>query len=422
MRGVYGAALLLALVVAGAAARAAPLQGRATTDRPDDVAGPQLHAIYVVPSDGTDEGFDTSGDIQEDVLAAQSWLYRQTGRTRILRLDTYQGRLDVTFFRSARSRAQLSGDYGETYRLLRSELGAAGFASGEKVYAAYLGAVPAPPDIAGTAAVGSRFGLIWLDHRYAKITLLHETLHALGFVPGCSPHSSGFHATDGTAQEYDLMAGRHDLREIVLDVGRDDYYGAGIAGCLDLATNSLLREAPPRPATLRIEVARPREFSYRIGGSVYVSAHGTCSPGFLDEDCRSDWLDGAEVELEANWSKVGSATRFLGWSGDCSGEEPTCRLVMTADKTVTARFARTPSKLTVVVQGRGFVKSLPLGISCNPNDTCSFLFNLGDKVTLTEWLAYEPFAGWGGDCRGRKRTCTLTMSKNRVVRAIFKRR
>ena len=92
---------------APAQAPAAPLD-RATADRPDDQTGAQVHFMYVLPSDGVDRALDTNGTMARSVAAFQSWLAGQTGGRR-LRVDTYQGKLDVTFFRMSESDAEVSG-------------------------------------------------------------------------------------------------------------------------------------------------------------------------------------------------------------------------------------------------------------------------------------------------------------------------
>ena len=68
------------------------------TDMPDDISGRQVHVLYVVASNGVDRQFDTNGVISRSVASWQTWLRGQTGG-RGIRLDTYQGELDITFMR-----------------------------------------------------------------------------------------------------------------------------------------------------------------------------------------------------------------------------------------------------------------------------------------------------------------------------------
>jgi hypothetical protein len=64
-----------------------PSRARATEDRPDEAEGPQLHAIYFVPSDGQDGTLDTNGTIENALASMNLWLDGRTGG-RHLRLDT----------------------------------------------------------------------------------------------------------------------------------------------------------------------------------------------------------------------------------------------------------------------------------------------------------------------------------------------
>ena len=75
--------------------------------RRDDIAGPQIHALYVLPSDATDRRLDTNGTIAASVANWQRWLRGQTFNNG-LRLDTSAGGLDVTFVRLGRTDAQLA--------------------------------------------------------------------------------------------------------------------------------------------------------------------------------------------------------------------------------------------------------------------------------------------------------------------------
>ena len=68
-RVALGLLVLLLTGICGAAAAAPTALPRATQDRPDEVRGPQLHAVYAVPSDGGDRGLDTSGAIAASVAS-----------------------------------------------------------------------------------------------------------------------------------------------------------------------------------------------------------------------------------------------------------------------------------------------------------------------------------------------------------------
>ena len=133
--------LLLAVLAAlGASfasvlAEASPL-ARSTVDRPDDSPEPQIHVLYVLPSDRGDRELDTNGTLESSVAAFQRWLAGQTGG-RVLRLDTSGGSLDVTFHRLARSDEDIAGRGASVRDAVEADLKAAGFNAPNKIYAVY---------------------------------------------------------------------------------------------------------------------------------------------------------------------------------------------------------------------------------------------------------------------------------------------
>lgn len=73
--------------------------------------------------------------------------------------------------------------------------------------------------------------------------------------------------------------------------------------------------------------------------------------------------------------------------------------------------------LTVTVSGSGSVASRPAGIRCPTR--CTLHVHKGVKVTLTASPRRgATFSRWSKPC-GRSRTCTLTMTAGRKVRAVF---
>jgi Divergent InlB B-repeat domain len=77
-------------------------------------------------------------------------------------------------------------------------------------------------------------------------------------------------------------------------------------------------------------------------------------------------------------------------------------------------------KLKVKKKGKGRVKSRPASIKC-PH-TCTALFAEGTHVLLkAKAKKHWRFKKWTGACHGR-RPCRVTMSKDRQVKAIFKKR
>jgi hypothetical protein len=272
MRGVALVAVLV-FALAGSAPAAQEALPRATADRPDEVRGPQLHAVYAVPTDGVDRALDTSGAIESSVASFQRWLAAETGGA-MLRQDTFEGSLDVTFVQLPRTDAQIAsrGAYvrDEIEALMRS----AGLIAPDKLYAVYYdgsstyscGGGAWPPALNGAV------GAIYLHGRppgappcdsnslaapgappgYFDYAMLHELFHTLGAVPTCAPHHhQAGHVSD---RPDDIMWSGPAPWQIPghLDPGRDDYYGHGRSDCLDLARSEYLTANPPPPPMLQV--------------------------------------------------------------------------------------------------------------------------------------------------------------------------
>jgi hypothetical protein len=68
--------------------------------------------------------------------------------------------------------------------------------------------------------------------------------------------------------------------------------------------------------------------------------------------------------------------------------------------------------------GAGTVTSSPAGLNCGA--TCVATFLSGTNVTLTATpAAGSRFASWSGDCTGTSRTCSFTMTSDRMAVATF---
>jgi hypothetical protein len=243
-------------------------------DLPDDFSGPQVHMMYVIASDGVDERLDLnrtpSKNIHNSVDAFQHWLSIQTGG-RQLRVDTYRGALDITFYRMKLTDAQIAnfrpggGSPGGGIYVrdaIEAELNTAGFARPGKIYAVYYGGSSQyacgggawPPTLPGHVAAlylrgtpksapacnSNPLGASPTTPGYWEFAMIHEILHTLGYVPNCAPHSTkDGHVSDS---QTDLMyAGPLPWQPRDLDFGHDDYYAHASNGCQDLATDAYLR-------------------------------------------------------------------------------------------------------------------------------------------------------------------------------------
>jgi hypothetical protein len=316
--------------------------GRHREDQPDDRTGKQIHLVYAIPSDGTDNQLDVDGTIAGSVASAQSWLTAQTGG-RKLRLDTADGEPDITFFQLSRTEEDIEGEGAFVRDAIEAELDAAGFNDPNKIYAVHYdgtsthscGGGAWPPTLPGNVSAlylhGLPTGPIPCDTNsfagesdppgYWEYGWIHEILHTLGFVAACAPneHLNG-HVTSPTN---DLMyAGTEpwDLSgDVVLDDGNDDYYAHDNAGCLDLADSAFLSDfveqtAPPGgtvttdptgagPTPLDpVEVA----ITTPTGGSVSIDegpSSGSSPSGFT--------LLGQEINISAPAASVGSPLRLV---------------------------------------------------------------------------------------------------------------
>jgi uncharacterized repeat protein (TIGR02543 family) len=166
----------------------------------------------------------------------------------------------------------------------------------------------------------------------------------------------------------------------------------------DLTVTATFRAAPADTATLRIQPP--------AGGRVTGAASGIDCPGACEQTFPVD----TTVELTAT---AAEGYVFTGWGEACS-ETGVCRLIMSADRTVTAGFDPRPTvEVTVSVSDGVTVQSVPEGIVCGAE--CVATFPAGDEVTLT---ADDAEVDWGGACEGIVGlNCALTPEEDASVTA-----
>lgn len=252
--------------LAGSSGPSATVLPRATTDRPDDFAGPQARLMYVLPSDAQDRAFDTDGTIAGSAASFQAWLAAQTAG-QALRLDTSGGVLDIGFFRLSKTDAEVAARGAFVRDEVEAQLKAAGYTAPGKIYGVYYdgsssfacGGGAWPPALPGTVGAlylkgappgyppcsGNAFSNGGAPG-YWEFSLVHELFHTIGIVGTCAPnHTRAGHVSDDNR---DLMyAGDQPWQPSILDVGRNDYYGHSLPGCVDIATAGYL--GPYTPAT-----------------------------------------------------------------------------------------------------------------------------------------------------------------------------
>jgi hypothetical protein len=112
------------------------------------------------------------------------------------------------------------------------------------------------------------------------------------------------------------------------------------------------------------------------GGKIQATGLADCSA-----PCTTNVAAGTQLTLVA---VPDGASVFGGWSGDCHGSGE-CKVVLDADRSVAATFAKAPPPgkhvLTVVKTGSGTVTSSPAGIDCG--SACSATFDDGATIVLT---------------------------------------
>ncbi len=139
-----------------------------------------------------------------------------------------------------------------------------------------------------------------------------------------------------------------------------------------------------------------------------------------EPDCADTLSEGVSVRLVA--SPQGNAT-FGGWSGDCSGLQLDCSLVMNGDKSVEASFDSERVTLGVALTGNGSgsVASNAGAISCP--GTCSDSYVVGTSVTLTAVADEDSrFMGWSHPSCADDGPCTLSLDEATSVSSHFLRR
>ena len=401
-------------ITAPASVNAIEALPRSTVDRPDDVSGPQVHYIYATPSDGPDRQLDTDGSIESSVRKAQDWMASQA-ETRSMRVDTYNGSLDISFFRSQRS-GQALGAYGRyIVNEMRNELWAAGFSrDSNKILAVYYdgtynegcGAANWPPQVPGNT------GMIVLPRcaplsnsilRSTDLSSLHEVLHATGQVPLSAPHSNGEgHTNDDNRDFMNQFAGSganiSDVGEyFVLDAARDDYYHN-----LDpWLTNNHRR--------LSLDISGDGEIATEPSPSLYLGPETPC-----DEDCEVWFHKGDAVELQA---QAFDNSRFVGWESACEGKND-CKIIMDSDKAVQAKFEPAVN-LNVRIKGKGAVRVLGQGVC---KKTCNYQFRPNASANmLAQPASNQKFVRWVGGCATRPK-CNIKVTRNRQVSAVFARK
>ena len=90
---------------------------RVRSDLPDQISGFQLKAIYVVPSDGVDNSYDTNGRIAAYLNEGTGFLQSELGLT--IPIDSTTPGYDITFLKSSKPASYFAGNSDADYELMQ---------------------------------------------------------------------------------------------------------------------------------------------------------------------------------------------------------------------------------------------------------------------------------------------------------------
>jgi hypothetical protein len=385
---------------------------RSLSDRPDTVQGPQVHVMYVLPSDGADEQLDTNGQIGTSVMAFNRWMANNTWG-KAFRIDTFDGLPDVSFFRLSRTDAQMRAVGAYVRDEIEKDLKAAGLIRPDKLYAVYYGGSSSwscgggawPPALPGQ--VGAMYlkgqapgapacstnpvGASLEAPGYMDFGMLHELVHTLGYVATCAPH----HVLNGHASDNrnDLMYAGSESWQLPprLDIGRDDYYGHGRAGCADLATSAYLSNAEGAPVTNLWW--NPAESGWGLnlnqqGDTVFATLFNYAGDG------RDMWLVASGLTRQADNRFTGSLYRTTGPAFNAS---PWTSVGVAEVGTMALSFESVNrATVTYTVNGAAVTRAIEPQLFATPRPSCSLTSGSRAAATNYQDLWWNPAeSGWG---------------------------
>ncbi len=178
--------------------------------------------------------------------------------------------------------------------------------------------------------------------------------------------------------------------------------------CSGTSSTCTVTVNPSRTVTAMF--APPSSLIVSVDGPGTVSSPET---GACASTCTTTLPSTSTVTLTAT---PGTGAVFTGWMGACSGTSSTCTVSLAQSQSVFARFAFDHA-LLILVTGSGTV-------SWSPTQACMFSCGTtavrGSVVTYTATPgAGWTFLGWGGACTGTSTTCTLTVTSDAQVMAVF---
>lgn len=231
---------------------------RTSYDRPDDIVGAQLKAVYAIKRDAKDRWFDTRGEIESALRAMQAFVEVSTNNANTVRIDTFEGQPDIMYFPvpeavTRRDPAScVDRPCPNDQSILKAMQAAGRVQDGKQYMIFYDGGIEfGGQGLCGGSAQG-RASMINLsgitsdmcdqlpftgdtfDDWSVGLLSLHELLHALGAVcPSATNVTDGMHSSTSG----DLMS-RSAAGRVSLDPGKSYWYAAP-QGCKALSRERL---------------------------------------------------------------------------------------------------------------------------------------------------------------------------------------
>ena len=393
------------------------------------MGGNQVHVIYAIPSDGVDQFSTAVHRIVTDLGEVDAWWRRQDA-ARAPRFDlapfagctTMAGQIDVSFIRLPHPSATYL-TLGTNLSALAADLSGLHLDQDTKRYLVYYDGPTNDDDVCGisfrdpTGNGGGEFvAAIWMracrpDFGAGDVgaaVAAHELLHSLGTLPRGAPHpcrNDDGHPCDSRQDLMYPILSDH-FANLVLDVGRDDYY-AHSGTWLDMQDSRWMMRADVPPSALTVAVQQRSPEDTVSSDPVGIGCPGACAVLFDT---------GAQVRLTAT---PGSGSRFSGWTGACTGAAATCTVTMDAAKSVQAVFTQSTFLLALAVSGKGAVGAPALRLACTRRCSAAVEADSVVRIRATPAKSWR-FLRWSGACAGRG-ACTVRLSASRSVTAVFQR-
>jgi Divergent InlB B-repeat domain len=194
-----------------------------------------------------------------------------------------------------------------------------------------------------------------------------------------------------------------NLFALLLDPGRDDYYGH-TSSWLDVQDSEYL---------VRLDAQSQLSLGLQGAGRVVSDIPGVdCTTS-----CTSTWNAGTRLSLSATPT---GTERFVRWGGACAGAVSLCNVTLDQATAVSAVFAPPSYPLRVTVGGRGVVRGASGRVFCPSECRVELASHTPVRITATPAKGWR-LKSWSGACRGVARTCTLQMRKAATARAVFVR-